>query len=65
GLSYTLNIYDNMGRRISTFNGIATGNQETVTWDLRNDTGARVTSGVYFYRFDSARLKTSGKIVVK
>ncbi|HEX7321162.1 MAG TPA: Omp28-related outer membrane protein, partial [bacterium] len=23
GLSYTLNIYDNMGRRISTFNGIA------------------------------------------
>ncbi len=65
GLSYTLNIYDIMGRRISMLKGIATGDQETVTWDLRNDAGARVTSGVYFYRFDSARLKTSGKIVVK
>jgi hypothetical protein len=65
GLSYTLDIYDIMGRRISTLKGIATGDQETVTWNLRNDTGARVTSGVYFYRFDSSRLKNSGKIVVK
>ncbi|HEX7321161.1 MAG TPA: Omp28-related outer membrane protein [bacterium] len=65
GLSYTLNIYDITGRRISTFRGIAAGDKETVTWNLRNDTGARVTSGVYFYRFDSARLKNSGKIVVK
>jgi hypothetical protein len=65
GLSYTLDIYDIMGRRISTLKGIATGDQETVTWNLRNDTGARVTSGIYFYHFDSPRLKTSGKIVVK
>jgi hypothetical protein len=65
GLPYSLDIFDIMGRKINTLNGIATGSQDMITWDLRTDTGARVTSGVYFYRFDSARLKTSGKIVVK
>jgi hypothetical protein len=65
GLPYALDIFDITGRRVGTLSGIAAGNQETVTWDLRNDAGARVAPGVYFYRFDSARLKTSGKIVVE
>ena len=46
-----LEIYDAQGRRIRTLDAPRwTSGWQTVTWDGRDDAGARVSSGVYFVR---------------
>ena len=45
--------------------GIASGDDEAVNWDLTNKQGARVSAGVYPYRFESTEIKTIGKVVVR
>lgn len=65
GDTYGITFYDVSGRTVRSLCGIATGNEETLKWNLRDERGVRVTAGVYLYRFESANVHTSGKIVVR
>lgn len=65
GESYHISFYDISGRQVRTFSGIASGNEQSVEWNLRSNDGTRVSSGVYLYRFESAALNTTGKVVVR
>ena len=62
---YGITIYDISGRVVRTFHGNAAGSEENVAWNLRDETGVRVSSGVYLYRFESEGMKTTGKVVVR
>lgn len=64
-MEYRITLFDVLGRRVRTLNGVASGNLESIKWDRRDDKGGVVDAGVYFYRFESRTIKTSGKIVVK
>jgi hypothetical protein len=52
----TLQIFDSNGKRIRT---LLTGNlpsgEHNITWDGTNDSGQRVSSGMYFYKLLSGR----------
>ena len=65
GTTYDITFFDVSGRRIKTLTGIASGNEESVEWNLRNEQGTRVSAGVYLYRFESTEIKTTGKVVVR
>jgi hypothetical protein len=65
GSEYKIDIYDVLGRRVRTLEGVSSSDQESVTWSCMNDIGSRVATGVYLYRFESELLKTTGKIVVR
>jgi len=61
----TLAIYDVSGRLVRM---LASGTQDTgthsITWDGRNDAGATVGSGVYFYRLDAGKFSATKKMVM-
>jgi hypothetical protein len=61
----TLAVYDVSGRLVRM---LASGTQEmgahTITWDGRNDAGATVSSGVYFYRLDAGKFSQTRKMVM-
>ena len=61
----SLAVYDVSGRLVRT---LASGTQEmgthTITWDGRNDAGATVSSGVYFYRLDAGKFSQTRKMVM-
>jgi hypothetical protein len=65
GTSYTITFYDIAGRRIRTIDGIASGDGENVEWNVRNENGVRVSSGVYLYRFESDEISSTGKVIVR
>ena len=65
GQKYTISFYDVSGRKIQTMYGIASGDDEAVNWDLINKQGARVSAGVYLYRFESTEINSTGKVVVR
>lgn len=65
GEHYEISVFDVSGRRVRVLSGTATGSAETVEWDLRNDARDRVSSGVYLYRFESAAVHATGKVVVR
>ncbi|MGB9720377.1 MAG: Omp28-related outer membrane protein [bacterium] len=65
GNFYEINIFDVTGRKIRMIKGYATGDKERIEWDLKDDAGKKVVSGVYFYRFISPDIEKSGKIVTK
>jgi cyclomaltodextrinase / maltogenic alpha-amylase / neopullulanase len=47
----TLRVYDLLGREVATLaDGIMGAGRYAATWNARNDRGAAVGSGVYFYR---------------
>lgn len=62
---YRIDIYDVTGRHIQTLSGVASGNAESVRWNLKDNTGSHVSSGVYCYRFISEAANTTGKIIVR
>jgi hypothetical protein len=62
---YRIDIYDVTGRHIKRLNGIASGNNESVTWNLKDNTGSHISAGVYCYRFFSEFVNTTGKIIVQ
>jgi flagellar hook assembly protein FlgD len=50
-----LQIFDVAGRRVATlWNGVARQGWNEVTWNSADETGARVPSGLYFYRLSVA-----------
>jgi hypothetical protein len=49
-----LTVYNVLGQEISTLmNGVVPAGQHVVVWDGRNNAGAPVSSGVYFYRLQA------------
>lgn len=65
GEAYEINIFDVAGRQVKTIHGIASGSEENIAWNLRDETGIRVSSGIYFYRFTGRQINTTGKVVVR
>jgi hypothetical protein len=65
GERYQISFFDVSGRKVRMLAGTATGSEEHVEWNLANDTGSRVSAGVYFYQFLSASTQTTGKVVVR
>ncbi len=65
GSEYCINIYDVTGREVKTIKARVNRERELVKWNLKDNKGEKVKSGVYFYKFTSRFLNTSGKIVVR
>ncbi len=61
GDEYRVAIYDASGRAVKQIQGTAQTNNNTVDCNLKNS----VAPGVYFYRFESIQINTTGKIIVK
>jgi hypothetical protein len=62
---YRIEIFDVMGRRIKTITGITSSGKEEVSCNLNRDCDTTISSGVYFYRFSSQDISSTGKIVLK
>jgi len=62
--SYELVIYDVSGRRVTTFGGIGSSGLNTISWDGRDDSGANVSSGVYYYRLQTEEGSAARKMVL-
>jgi WD40 repeat protein len=60
GEEVTLRIYDILGRLVRAIR--ASGEEETVYWDRRNERGERVANGVYFYTLRVGDKTISGKM---
>lgn len=65
GSAYTITLYDIAGRVVRTLHGNAITGSETVQWNLCDNSGDVVSSGVYFYDFTTEDLHSSGKVVVR
>ena len=65
GIAYQIDIFDVTGRRVRTLSGESNADQESVRWNRMDDAGSSVNAGVYFFRFKSNVINTSGKIVVR
>jgi hypothetical protein len=65
GEAYKISFFDVSGRKIQSIDGIASGDAEAVNWDLTNKQGARVSAGVYLYRFESTGISSTGKVIVR
>lgn len=63
GFEYTISIYDVSGRLIRIFDRLI-DNQATMTWDCRDETGKKVSSGIYFVTLESENYKDAQKIIV-
>lgn len=63
--AYSIDIFDISGRHVKAITGITSQDKETVRWNLRNESGVSISSGVYLYRLTSGRSSGTGKIVVK
>ncbi len=65
GADYKIVIYDITGREVKNFEGKGNGSLQILNWNLLNNKGERIKSGVYFYRFISNNVNSTGKIVVR
>ncbi len=60
-----LRVYDVSGRLVRTLvNGIREGDSYIATWDGRNERGARVAAGIYFYRLQHGPKIMTKKMVL-
>ena len=61
----TLAVYDVLGHRVRTLvDGVQTAGEQRVTWDGRDDRGAAVASGMYFYRLSANGLTQTRKLTL-
>ncbi len=65
GVDYQIGIYDVAGRHVRTLQGTSEGGKESAQWDRKNERGSLAGAGVYFYRFESKTINTTGKLVVR
>jgi hypothetical protein len=64
--SYSIDIFDPVGRRINKLTGTLIANkEESVAWDGRDDQRQHIAPGIYFYRFRVSGFVSSGKIIAK
>jgi flagellar hook assembly protein FlgD len=60
-----LNVYDANGRLVrSLVDDVRDAGSHDVTWDGRDNSGASVGSGVYFYRLTAGKFRESKKMVL-
>jgi hypothetical protein len=65
GASVRLSVFDVAGRRVARLlDGERVKGERTVVWDGRDDAGARVGAGVYFYRLEAGEERRTRKAVV-
>ena len=64
GGSYEIVIFDAAGRRVKEFQGVGSSGANTVHWDGRDDAGANVGSGVYYYRLQTEAGSAARKMVL-
>jgi len=58
-------VYDLAGRRIRELSrGLLPAGRRVLVWDLRNDAGARVGPGLYYYRVSLGARQETGRLVV-
>ena len=61
----TVRIYDVVGRLVRTLvNEMKDAGAYAAVWDGRNDSGADVTSGIYFYKMETAGFVATKKLVL-
>lgn len=61
----TLEVYNIMGQRISSLvSDYRQAGNHTVTWNGMNDSGSRVSSGVYFYRIQAGDYRDCKKMMM-
>jgi hypothetical protein len=58
-------IYNLLGQKVRTFDfGQQSPGRYTITWDGRTQNGTIVSSGVYFYRFETQKFKQTKKLLM-
>jgi hypothetical protein len=61
----TLDVYDASGRRISTIvRGVYEGGTHQITWDRKDNNGARAPQGIYFVRLRAKGVEATGKLIL-
>lgn len=64
--NYKVAIYDMLGNKVRVLsNGIVESGLNTFEWDRTNNNGARVNSGVYFFRVEGNNTIISEKLIVE
>jgi hypothetical protein len=61
---YTLSIYNVAGQLVKTFSGQSEAGTLTIKWDGDDNRGAKVASGVYFYRMAAGDFTKINKMVL-
>ncbi len=65
GVRFTMNVYDLRGHLVKTLaEGFKAPGVYQVFWDGTSNSGQKVSSGVYFYRFSSDRYNATRKMVM-
>ncbi len=63
--SVLLNIYNSKGQKIKTLmNDLMQSGQHLVFWDGLNDSGEKVSSGLYFYKISSTQKSITKKMIL-
>jgi hypothetical protein len=62
---FIISIYDVSGRRITELCGMTATGTTRLNWDLRDRSGTRAASGIYFYEFRSADMRITGKLIIR
>ena len=61
----TINIYNIKGQKVKTLvEGTVGAGVYRVLWDGRSDTGHKVSSGIYLYRFSADKYVESKKMIL-
>ncbi len=61
----TLAVYDVLGHRVRTLvDGVQPAGERSITWDSRDDRGAAVASGIYFYRLSANGVTQTRKLTL-
>jgi flagellar hook assembly protein FlgD len=60
-----IHVFNVAGQMVRTLvNGKENAGYKSVAWDGRSESGARVASGVYFYRLEAGSFAATKKMVV-
>jgi len=62
--SYEIVIYDVAGRQVNRFSGVGSVGANSVRWDGRDQSGANMGSGVYYYRLQADGHSVTNKMVM-
>lgn len=65
GTEFKIVVYDVLGRQVKNFEGVSSGKHMIIDWDLLDNRGSCINSGVYLYELISSERRTSGKIIIK
>jgi beta-glucanase (GH16 family) len=62
--SYEIVIYDVAGRKVIRYAGVGSAGVNSVRWDGRDNAGANMGSGVYYYRLQTGRRSVTNRMVM-